>query len=56
MASPTVWGMIHGYELPVLMYGGSEIFVMSDEVTREFNNRWKHIDWKTFAANDNRSD
>ena len=48
--------MIHGHKLPVLIDGRSEIFVMSQEITREFNIGWKRADWKMLTANGNWSD
>jgi len=55
-ASPTVLRRIHGHELPVLIDGGSEICVMSEEVARELNIGWKRADWKMITADCNRSD
>jgi hypothetical protein len=54
--SPTVLGKIHKQELPMLINGGSEIWMMSEEVTRELNIGWKRADWKMITTNGNRSD
>jgi len=43
-ASQTVLGNIHGHEFAMLIHGGSEICVMSEEVARELNIRWKCAD------------
>jgi hypothetical protein len=55
-ASPTVLGKIHGHELPMLIDGGSEICVMSEEIARELSMGWKRADWKMITADGNRSD
>jgi len=55
-ASPTILGKIHAHELPMLIDGGSEICVMSQEVARELNIAWKRADWKMITADGNRSD
>ena len=55
-ASPTVLGKIQGHELPMLINGGSEICVMSEEVARELNIELKHADWKMITADGNRLD
>lgn len=55
-ASPTVLGMIHGHQLPLLIDGGSEICMISEEVARELNIRWKRADWKMITADANQSD
>jgi hypothetical protein len=36
-ASPTVQGKINGHRIPMLINGGSEICVMSEDVARELN-------------------
>lgn len=55
-ASPTVLGKIRGYELPMMMDGGVEICMLSEEVTRELNSRWKRADCKMIGANCNQFD
>jgi hypothetical protein len=40
----------------MLIDGGSEICVMSEEVARELNIGWKHADWKMITADGNRFD
>jgi hypothetical protein len=55
-ASPTVLGKIHGYELPMLNNGGSEICMVSEEVAREVTIGWKCADWKMITADGNQSD
>ena len=40
----------------MLIDGGSEICVMSEEVARELNIGWKRADWKMITADGNRSD
>lgn len=48
--------MIHGHKLLMFINGGSVIWIMSDEVARELNIRWKRVDWKMFTADGNPSD
>jgi hypothetical protein len=55
-ASPTILGKIHGHEFPMLINGGSEICVMSEEVASELKIGWKHANWKMISADASWSD
>jgi len=55
-ASSTILRKIHGHQLPILIDGGSEICVMSEEVGRVLNIGWKRDDCKTVTADGNQSD
>jgi len=41
---------------PILIDVGSEMVVISEEVTRELNIGWKHANWKMITVDGNRSD
>jgi predicted aspartyl protease len=40
----------------MLIDGGSETCVVSEEVASQLNIGWKHDDWKVITADGNRSD
>ena len=56
MAYPTVLGIIHRHELAMVIDGGSQIWVMSEEVARELNIGWRCAAWNMITADGNRSD
>jgi len=55
-SSPSIVRNIDGHELPMLIDGGSEIRLTSEEVARELNKGWKRADWKMVTADGNQSD
>jgi hypothetical protein len=55
-ACPTILRKILRHELPMIIDGGSEFCLKSDEVAGELNVGWKPADRKTISADSNRSD
>ena len=55
-ASRMVMGRINGYEIPMLIDCGSEICIISEDITKNLGLGWKEVEWKMVMADGNRSD